>query len=178
MESKARLADISKDFESGKIRLSFVVDFFNPDELDDLRAHDLRLKVSRWRNKRSLDANAYLWVLCSKIAEALNTTKEEVYDIVLHDFPCYDTLDDGEYITITMLSEIDIKNLDGHYQKYRESQDGKFTSYIKLKGSSQMDSKEMSVLLDGVIEEAKALGIETATPDELQRIKDTWEKAY
>lgn len=174
METKARVADITKDYKSGKIRVAFVLESFSPEEFEGFQDKDLRLRVCRWRNKRSLDANAYLWVLCAKIAEVMQSTKEEIYEIFLHDYPCYDTLADGSHITITMLSEIDVGNLDGHYQKLKTSKDGRFTSYIKLKGSSEMDTKEMSVLLDAVIAEAKNLGIETATPDELERMCKTW----
>ena len=174
MESKARLSDVSRDYTTGKIRLSFTIDSFNPEEMQTLENHDLRLRVVRWREKRSLDANSYLWVLCTKIAEAMQTTKEEVYELMIHDYPCYDTLDDGSYITITMLSEIDVSMLDGHYQRYKTSKDGKFTSYIKLKGSSEMDSKEMSVLLNGVVQEAKSMGIETVPPDEIERMNEQW----
>ena len=174
MESKARLADVSRDYQSGKIRLSFVVDDFNKEELGNLQNHDLRLRAVRWRERRSLDSNAYLWILCTKIAEVMGSTKEEVYSMMLEDYPCYDTLEDGSYITITMLTEIDVGLLDGHYKRYKQSSDGKFTSYIKLKGSSEMDTKEMSNLLNGVVAEAKSMGIETVPPDELERMHQQW----
>lgn len=174
MESKARLADVSRDYQTGKMRLTFTVDHINPEELTTLEGKDLRLRVVQWREKRSLDANAYLWVLCTKVAEAIPTSKEEVYSAMLEDYGCIDTLEDGSPITVTMLSEIDVNLLDGHYKKYKESSDGKFTSYIKLKGSSEMDSKEMSTLIDGVIYEAQQMGIETITPDEKARLVQEW----
>ena len=45
-----------------------------------------------------------------------------------------------------------------------------------LKGSSRYDSAEMAHLLDGLISECKQLGIETATPEELERMKQLYEQ--
>ena len=39
-------------------------------------------------------------------------------------------------------------------------------------GSSTYTTKEMSVLIDGIVSECKDLGIETMTPEELARIKE------
>ena len=41
-------------------------------------------------------------------------------------------------------------------------------------GSSQYNTKQMSRLIDMVVEGAKELGIETLTPEELARIKEEW----
>lgn len=174
MESKARLADISRDYQTGKIRLSFTVDRINTEELQRLQNKDLRLRAIQWREKRSLDSNAYLWLLCTKISEAMNISKEEVYGLMLEDYGTIDTLENGTPITVTMLSEIDVNLLDGHYKRYKQSKDGKFTSYIKLKGSSDMDTKEMHTLLTGVIYEAEQMGIETITPEERERMIQQW----
>lgn len=43
-----------------------------------------------------------------------------------------------------------------------------------IKGSSEYDTVEMSHFIDRIVEEAKELGIETATPDELERMKQEW----
>ena len=37
-----------------------------------------------------------------------------------------------------------------------------------------MNTKEMSKLIDGIVEEAKTLDIETMTPNELQILKEEW----
>lgn len=175
MESKAILSDVGRDFKTGKVRLTFTVDRITTEELDKLSGNELRLKATKWREKRSLDANAYMWVLCDKIASVLMTTKDEVYEMMLQDYGCYDTLEDGSYIVITLKSTLDISLLDGHYKRYRESDDGKFISYLKLKGSSEMDTKEMSDLINGVVYEAEQLGVETITPDEKERMLQQWQ---
>ena len=39
---------------------------------------------------------------------------------------------------------------------------------------STYDTKEMSVLIDGTVADAKELGIDTITPAELQEMKERW----
>lgn len=50
-----------------------------------------------------------------------------------------------------------------------------FKHYRLYKGSSEFDTREMSVFIDGIVSEAKALGIQTETPEELLNIKSLWE---
>ena len=46
--------------------------------------------------------------------------------------------------------------------------------YIVMKGSHQYDTKQMATLIDGVVSEAKEMGIETIPPQELERMKQSW----
>ena len=64
----------------------------------------------------------------------------------------------------------------GHWKRVKEFiKDGKtWVSYLMIKGSSEYDTAEMSHFIDRIVEEAKELGIETATPDELERMKQEW----
>lgn len=170
METKARISNISRDFSSGKVLLTFRIDHYEAEEVDRLMSKDLRLKAVIWREKRSLDQNSYYWVLTDKIAAVLGTTKEEVHEIMLHRYGMFDLID-GKPIVITIRSDIDISHIEGHYKVYKASEDGKFISYFKLKGSSEMNTEEMSRLLSGTIEEAKILGVEVLPPDELERMR-------
>lgn len=122
------------------------------------------------RRKRSLDANAYYWVLLTKIADELRTSKEELHMRMLR-----------EYGQITSVCVPEWVLLDG-YIKYFE-QDGTFSRggkqyivYNVFKPSSEMDSREMSILIDGVVNDAKELGIETLPPGELKIILEAWDE--
>ena len=130
-----------------------------------------KFKIEEVKRKRSLDANAYCWVLCQKIAEVLKTSKNEVYEEMIQRYSTFAQEGDG-YVTVTMLTKIPKKYLDGHWKEIK--QHGTFTSYIRLKGSSEMDSKEMAHLIDGIISEAKELDIETLPPSELSKMKELW----
>lgn len=164
MESKSTLYGISRDFKTNKTILSFVVDTFSPET--DLSG-DLRLTVRRWKEKRSLDANSYLWALLTQMALKLNSTKEEVYEEMLDRYGVEYRDEDGGMVVVGVKKGLDMKKA-GHWKHYR---DDDCTYWYLLKGTSEYDTAEMSDFLDRVIEEAKDLGIETATPDELKRIK-------
>ena len=77
------------------------------------------------------------------------------------------------YITITVKSTVDMSRIEGHWEKIRDN--GTFAAYAMIKGSSEYDTKEMSVFIDGVVSEAKELGIQTETPEEIERLKALWQ---
>jgi len=163
----------SKPWGSDKWQITLEVDE-QPTIYDELKEQELSIELKKYRKKRSLDSNAYQWALCSKIAEKLGTSKEEVQDLMIQRYSDFDKDEDG-YITITMLDRIPVSKLGGHWKLIGHN--GKFNSYMRLVGSSEMDSAQMARLLDGVISEAKELGITTETQDEIERMKALWQKA-
>ncbi len=136
---------------------------------------DVLFKITQIKKKRSLDANAYAWVLCQRIAEVLQTSKDEVYERMIQRYSTFD-MDEGGYITVTMLQRVPVEKLGGHWRMIG-THDG-FNSYIRLKGSSEMDPKEMNHLISGIVSEAQELGIETMTSRELQRMEELYAKHY
>lgn len=125
-------------------------------------------EIKEHKEKRSLNANAYLWVLVGKIADRLRASKDEVY---LKCLKLY-----GQSEVVSVLSDIDVR---GYFKYFDEIGKGhvngrEFTHYKVFKGSSEYDSKEMAVLIDGVISEAKELEIETLPPHEIERMKQRW----
>ena len=169
MESKATLYGISREFRTNKPIISFLVDGPFPEA--DLSG-DLRLTVRRWKEKRSLDANGYLWALLTQMALKLNSTKEEVYEEMLDRYGVEYRDEDGGMVVVGVKKGLDMKKA-GHWKHYR---DDDCTYWYLLKGTSEYDTAEMSAFLDRVIEEAKELGIDTATPDELERMKQLYGK--
>lgn len=167
MESKCQIVSILSD--SLVIQLKGA----NRHELETLvKDTDYRLKLVKWTEKRSLDANSYLWKLCDLIAGEIGSSKEEVYENMLRS---YGTIDD-ELPPIVVHSSADISKFHDHYLWFdsRELDGKKFDCYLRIKGSSEMDSREMSHLIDGVVFEAKQLGIETMTPDQIAELKARW----
>lgn len=130
------------------------------------KLYDIEIKLHR--NKRSLDANSYMWVLVTKIANTLRKSKEEIYLQMLKDY--------GQ----AMLVPIKAGDNPNGYFKYFDYEcsrliNGKKADYYKVyKGSSEYDTYEMSVLIDGVVQEAKGLEIETLPPHELEFLKNEW----
>lgn len=126
------------------------------------------VKIDKHREKRSLNANAYLWKLVTEIGNMLNKSKEEVYLQMLIDY--------GQSEMVSILSEIDVKGYFKYYKLAGTSilNDKEFNHYKIYKGSSEYDTKEMSILLNGVVQEAKNLGIKTKDDIELERLIKEW----
>jgi hypothetical protein len=126
---------------------------------------DKQFTVKEHKEKRSLNANNYYWQLVNQIANKLHISKEEVHERMIKRYS------QSEYISV--LEEVNISG----YIRYLEEKNTfihngrKFKSYLVFKGSSEMDTKEMSILIDGIVSEAKEMGIETLTPDELARLE-------
>lgn len=125
---------------------------------------DKVFEVIEHHEKRSLSANAYAWALINKIADALRKSKEEVYLQMLKDY--------GQSEFVSVLSSIDVKGYFKYYEEYGKGhvEGREFTHYKVYKGSSEFDSKEMAILIDGIVQEAKALDIETRTPAEIDEM--------
>lgn len=172
MEFIGELKSITTDWKTGNKIISFeTINDFQPQAIEEISDNKLNVIAKKYRQKRSLDANAYLWVLCSKIAEVEDSSKEEIYEQMLQKYGVVYSDDDG-YITVTVKKEVDMSKIGGHWLYYRDN--GKFACYLMIKGTSEYDTAEMAHFIDMVVQEAKELGIETLTPDELERMKSAW----
>ena len=172
IDTRGKLSGISVDYLRNETLITLTVPD-KPAAFNDILNVDLAVKLSKYRERRSLDANAYAWVLMSKIADAVESSKDDIYEEMLNRYGVF-YQDENGYIVVTVKSSVDISTLQGHWRRYKEN--GAFTSYIMIKGSSEYDTAEMSRFIDGVVYEAKQLGIETETPDEIERLKALWQK--
>lgn len=175
MECTGKIQNVSKDWMTGQFNITFTVNEASAiNEIEDIKdCEKLSIKAVKYREKRSLDANAYLWVLCTKIAEIVRSSKDEVYEEMLQKYGVFYQDEEGNYITITVKSEVDMTRIEGHWKYYKSN--GKFTSYLLIKGTSEYNTAEMSHFIDSVVQEAKELNVETMTPAELERMKSAWQ---
>lgn len=120
------------------------------------------IKVDKHRNKRSLDANNYAWHLITEISNVMRLSKEEVYFQFLKDY--------GQRDLIPILVNIEPSNHFKYYEKVGviKRNDNTFISYMVYKGTSKYNSKEMSVFIDGLVQEARNLGIQTLEDLEIE----------
>lgn len=174
-----RIANISISYGSGRPVVSFEAEgdkqtlFTMFEELK--AAEKLTVKVGKFKQKRSLDANAYAWVLLSRLAEKLNIPKVDIYrqaikeiggncDTVCVQDKAVDSLRDGwqrngiGWITDTMPSKIE-----------------GCTNVILYYGSSTYDKAQMSRLINAIVEECKLQGIETKSAEEVTSLLQRWE---
>lgn len=141
--------------------------------LEKLRGFDIAAELSKWTKKRSLDSNAYAWVLMGKIADALTatkatTTKDDVYLEMLKRYG------QGGIVKIKD-GDSDKWKRAWKYTEPHETLTTENAQYWRFYvGSSEYDSAEMSVFINGIIEDAKELGIETLPSDELERMMGKW----
>lgn len=170
-----QLSGVSKDIVNGGYNIIFSTTEL-PSGVNDIAGAKLTVTAKKYRKRRSLDANAYSWVLLDKIAKETGSTSEEVYEEMLrrYGYPLYD--EDEKPVIISLKAGIDISALDIHLKLVGEGhvQDKLFKHYKVIRGQSTYDTKEMSTFIDGIVSEAKELGIETLTPDELERMKAAW----
>ena len=127
-------------------------------------------EIKEHKEKRSLNANAYAWALMGKIADVLRNSKEEIYLAMLKRY--------GQSELVSVLSNIDVAGYFKYFEVAGTSilNNKEFTHYKVFKGSSEYDTREMSILIDGIVSEAKELNIETLPPNEIQRLKDLWQQ--
>ena len=130
---------------------------------------DKTFEIKEYKEKRSLNANNYAWKLITEISNKMLKSKEEVYLQMLKDY--------GQQEMVSVLSSINPEGFFKYYEKAGTSvlNNKEFTHYKIFKGTSEYDTKEMSIFIDGVVEEAKQLDIETKTPNELEELKRMWD---
>lgn len=185
MEVKGELVHVTRESKSGKWWVTFGVDA-EPKELYPLQVSPLTITIRKYRKKRSLDANAYYWQLIEKISAAVGNAKPVIHNMMLRRYGVLKQID-GENLLIFLpdTDEAQKKAFQDEFYHFKPTSltkiadDGRvFRAYLLLKGSHEMDSKEMSTLIDGAVMEAKDLDIETVTPDELERMKRAYEEHY
>lgn len=129
-------------------------------------------EIKEHKNKRSLDANGYCWVLCKKIADKLHITKEEVYRKNIKEMGKYEIFPIRNEAVETFINAWTGKGIGWICESLAKSKFDGFTNLIAYYGSSVYDSKEMALLLDSIVQEAQALDIDTLTPDEIANLKN------
>lgn len=145
------------------------------EQMHQLTGRQLRVTIRPWREKRSLDANSYFHVLCGRLAEKLKMSTNRMKNILIADYGQPLILDDGR--TATMESTIPedwmMEQELLHTQCYEIDvlHDPVIYRYRVYRGSHTYSSKEMARLIDGTIDECKAQGIETLTPDQLAQME-------
>lgn len=130
------------------------------------------ITIERLKRKRSLNANNYMWQLCQKIAEKVGATKETVYRKNIREVGSFETVELISAGAARFIRRWQANGM-GWIAEPLSERNG-YTTIIAYYGSSSYDTAEMSRLVEAVVEEAKALGVETMTPLELDRLKAAW----
>lgn len=131
--------------------------------------------LSKAKKKRSLDANAYAWVLIDKLAAELRIGKEEIYRNAIRDIGGNSEIVCVQKPALDTLRRCWERNGLGWQVETMPSKLDGCINAILYYGSSAYDTKQMSVLIDRLVQDAKAVGIETMPPDKLNSLLEAWD---
>lgn len=132
------------------------------DGYDSLKGKDLDITIEKKRNHRSLDANKYFWKLCDSIAKVVGSDKDIIYLKQIKEAGVFVDVSAPKGSEEILLRQFKIVEVLEEYDK---------TNVFRCHfGSSTYNSKEMSELIDRTVNDAKDLGIDTLTPDEIARM--------
>lgn len=127
-------------------------------------------EVKEVKKKRSLNANNYFWEMTTQLANVLRKSKEELYFELLQRY--------GQSEMVSVIANVDVKPYFKYYTEAGQSVlNGKLFKHYKVyKGSSEMDTREMSILIDGLVSECEEQGIETKSKAEIDSLLEEWDK--
>ena len=176
MECTGKLESITRDWQTDKLLLTFSVNELSAaNEVSNIQSCEkLSIKAVKYREKRSLDANALLWACLSDIANAMTppADKWDVYLIMLKRY--------GKFTYICVKPNV----VEAVKAQWRECEvvgevninGQKAVQMLCYFGSSTYDTKEFSRLLDGVISEMKEMGLEAPASEDMRRALEQWER--
>ncbi|MFY9450127.1 MAG: hypothetical protein WAQ09_00020 [Bacillota bacterium] len=131
---------------------------------------DKKYEIKEYKEKRSLDANAYYWHLINELANVLRISKEELH---------FKMLKEHSQRLIVTLPEL--CNPSGYFKYFEEYKRGKLkgqavVQYLVYKPSSEMNSKEFSILLDGLVRECREMYIPILEDLKIKKMIEEMEK--
>lgn len=173
---KCRIVDFSFSF-NGKQRLTVELDDDFRKKYDQLKDKDLNFELKQWREKRSLTANAYAWVLIDKIAAKRRMSKVEVYRNAIRDI--------GGVSNLVCIQNRAVEELKSTWSSFglgwqAEELDSNipgWTNVILYKGSSVYDREQMASLIDSLVQDAQSIGIETKPQEYIDSLLEEVEQS-
>ena len=139
-------------------------------ELNDKKTFDIT--IEQHREKRSINANNYAWLLQDRIAKILNRSIDDIHNQMVLDYGVLETY------SIKKEAFASAKRLFDYFEVLGESS-VKGVEFVHIRagiGTHNYNTLEMSKFLDGVVQEAQQLNIETRTPKQLAELKSLWEQ--
>lgn len=158
----------------GTQMITLTVDEDFRERFDELYQNDISIEIKKFRKKRSLDANAYVWVLIDKLATALQMDKPEVYRNLIESIGGVSEIVCVKNEAVERLRDGWKHNGLGWFTDTMPSKIPGCTNVILYYGSSTYDTKQMSALIDAAIQNCQAIGIETMPPDQLAALEASW----
>ena len=132
------------------------------------------VSVKQFRKKRSLDANAYCWVLIDKLSEVTGFEKEVIYQGAIKEIGGVSETVCVQNKAVEKITRAwSYKGLGWLTETFESKIDG-CTNVILYYGSSTYDTAQMSRLIDNIVQECKTFGIKTMPPNKLEALIAAW----
>ena len=130
-------------------------------------------ELTRTKQKRSLDANAYYWQLCGQLAKAVNVPADEIYRRHIKDLSNFETylMQDR---AVEAFSRLWCSNHLGRTVETKASKIAGCTTVLAYYGSSDFDKAQMSRLIDNCVQDCEAVGIETKPEEYIKSLLEDW----
>lgn len=186
MKTKGRFKSVSRDLDGGLI-VSFRV--FEEKKvlgrLEEIKDQGtIQITAEPVKKARSLSANAYYWALAGRLAAKMGISTSRMHNLLLRRYGATDTIDGEELICFvpdTEKAEETALEADTYHIKPTSAtktfRDGSVRRMYKiLKGSHNYDTKEMGILINGLVDECNHVGIPTATPEEVREMMERYAK--
>ena len=140
---------------------------------------EYELTFDKTKKKRSMDANAYMWVLCDKIAKVIRSTKEEVYRKAIREVGVFSDIAVQEGEPCEHLIQTWNKWGIGYFAEMFDSKlidkKGNPMKRVRLyQGSHEYSQEELSPVIDYIVEEAKNLNIEVLSDRKIKELEASW----
>lgn len=138
---------------------------------------DMSIEIKRIYNRRSLDANAYFHFLVNKLARFYNISDDEMKIKMNLQYGTIARDEKNKYIGVKIPANVDIKKFYKYAKWFGDCIEGgiKFNKYLFYKQTHTLNTKEMSDLIEGVVQECIDRGIPVKTEKEIKNMVDNWE---
>ncbi len=179
LDTTGTIKDIDIDYKTHKAKISLLLDTKQLDIVEELKNEDkLNIKLKKYRKHRSLDANAYFWKLLTELCELAEIDTIEEYKRRIKELGIFRQF---------KIEKDNIKTFEKMWTAqgiawFCEIADTTYIGDTEFKitnayyGSSSFNSKQMTRLIDGVIQDCKAYGIETKPKEEIESLLKEWDK--
>ena len=171
MQTTAIISDLSKDIKTNKIKVTLLLDTI--EDLEEFQDKKINVELKQHRNKRSLDANAYCWVLINKIAERTDVPAKDIYKDAITYVGSYEVLPIKDEAVNKFIEAWTKRGIGWICQTTKSKLNG-YTNVLAYYGSSSYNTKEMSHFIELIIQECNQLGIETKTKEEIESMMKEW----
>lgn len=179
LDTTGIIKDIDIDYNTHKAKISLLLDTKQLDIVEELKNEDkLNIELKKYRKHRSLDANAYFWKLLTELCELAEIDTVEEYKRRIKELGIFRQF---------KIEKDNIKTFEKMWTAqgiawFCEIADTTYIGDTEFKiinayyGSSSFNSKQMSRLIDGVVQDCKAYGIETKPQEEIDSLLKEWDK--